>query len=233
MGKICDFIWVQLCLPLKKVYLYTNTVNINIIKQLFTNLVYIQFTLFLFLSDMMFAFDESIDGRPPSQTFQTLKSITPSASPTRSILSTSNGVGRTGGVGTTATGAVATGGIGVTSGNRARGHSCVSAISSEDEFTTNPGLHPTLPAGSGLSPASSPRRRSSTGLRWTTGFCTKLGPRASNEDRLVALPNLIEALQQGLEAGVPNFNGSVNGGKGTIGPGSVTSGSSSTSRQVE
>ena len=46
-----------------------------------------------------------------------------------------------------------------------------------------------------------PRRPSSrqqlaelSGLRWSCGSCSKLGPRTSNEDRLVALPNMYEAV---------------------------------------
>ena len=43
--------------------------------------------------------------------------------------------------------------------------------------------------------ADSPR------LRWSCGSCTRLGPRTSNEDRLVALPNLIDAAASKRAAG--------------------------------
>jgi Protein phosphatase 2C len=33
-----------------------------------------------------------------------------------------------------------------------------------------------------------------SGLRWSCGSCSKLGPRTSNEDRLVAIPNIYEAV---------------------------------------
>jgi serine/threonine protein phosphatase PrpC len=42
-----------------------------------------------------------------------------------------------------------------------------------------------------------PQRSPTSSLRWSSGFCTRLGPRNSNEDRLVALPNLTEALTAG------------------------------------
>ena len=49
------------------------------------------------------------------------------------------------------------------------------------------------------------------GVKWQSGFCTKLGPRSSNEDRLVALSNLIEAATLAKKRGAPStFIGNIN-----------------------
>lgn len=42
----------------------------------------------------------------------------------------------------------------------------------------------------------------STRLRWSCGSCTRLGPRTSNEDRLVALPNLTDVAASKRAAGI-------------------------------
>jgi hypothetical protein len=64
--------------------------------------------------------------------------------------------------------------------------------------TSAPLLPPPPPA---VSPSHGGRQHRSPsgggGPRWSSGFCTKLGPRNSNEDRLVALPNLQDTLAAG------------------------------------
>ena len=44
-------------------------------------------------------------------------------------------------------------------------------------------------------------------MRWLSGYCTKLGPRSSNEDRLIAIPDLHEEMEM-LSAGITNGNSS-------------------------
>lgn len=52
----------------------------------------------------------------------------------------------------------------------------------------------------------------SSGLRWSCGSCSKLGPRTSNEDRLVALPNIYEAVAAAKsKAGLADTSISISG----------------------
>lgn len=51
-----------------------------------------------------------------------------------------------------------------------------------------------------------------SGLRWSSGSCSKLGPRASNEDRLVALPNVFEAVAAAKGKALGLADASTSGG---------------------
>ena len=55
------------------------------------------------------------------------------------------------------------------------------------------------------------------GLKWQSGSCTKLGPRSSNEDRLVALPNLVEAVYAAKRRSVLTSSSTISASSTTVG----------------
>ena len=51
-------------------------------------------------------------------------------------------------------------------------------------------------------------------LRWSCGSCTRLGPRTSNEDRLVAMPNLTDVATSKRAAGIIGLSVPINASAG-------------------